>query len=110
LLLVINIVNEGVERVDPLLQSAFQTNPLLQGQNPRHDVERYQPFRTLLLTVNRERDANPVEQGVRLRTLLRQPIRRLLFEPIAIAQVMGSRRTIGAIHFVIGFPAQTPSW
>ena len=108
LLVVINIVNEGVERTHPLLQSVFQTDPLLQGQHPGHDVERYQPFRTLLLAVNRECDADPVEQGIRLGALLRQPVRRLIFEPFAVAQVMGPGRTIGAIHFVVGFPAQMP--
>ena len=57
----VNIVNEGIERPDPLLQSGFQTHPFVQRQYSRDDVERYQTFRALLLPVNREGDAYPVE-------------------------------------------------
>ena len=86
----------------------FQANPLLVGQHARHDVERYQSLRTLFLSVNRESDADPVEQGIRLRTLLRQPVRGLMLEPFAIAKVMGAGHAAVEIHFIVGFPAQMP--
>ncbi len=106
LLVVVDVVNEGIERPDPLFQTALETNPFLERQHAGHDVERDQPLRTLFLSVNRESDADPVEQGIGLGALLREPIRRLMLEPLGIAQVMGARRAALEIHFVVRSIAQ----
>ena len=89
----IDVVDEGVERPDALLEAGLQAHPFLRGQHPRHDIERDQPLGALLLAIDRERDADPMEQGVRLRALLGEALGGLGSEPFVIALVVQARGT-----------------
>jgi hypothetical protein len=60
-LLVINVVDEKVESVDPLLQPTLDTLPLMRLDDARHDVERKDPLRSGAIAVDVERDPH-VEQ------------------------------------------------
>ena len=106
LLLMVDVVDEGVQGPDTLLETALQANPLLQWQHPGNDVERDQALGPLLLAIDGEGDADPMEQRVGLRTLLRQAVGRLLFEPMAVAQVVRPRLAVAQVHFVVRFIAQ----
>ena len=54
--LVIDVVNEEVERANPLLEPALDPVPLGGGDQPGDRVERDDPLDALLAAVDRERD------------------------------------------------------
>ena len=110
LLVVVDVVDEGVQRPHPLLEAALEADPFLQGHDPRHDVEGDQPLGTLFLAVNGEGDSDTVEQCVRLGAFLAQAVGRLLLEPPAIAQVVGPGAAVAEKHFVVRFIAQKLSF
>jgi hypothetical protein len=90
---VVDVVNEGVQRAHALLQAGLEADPFFQREHPRHDVEGDEPLGAFLLAVDGEGDADPVEQRVGLGALLRQPIRRLVFEPLADRPSLACVRT-----------------
>jgi hypothetical protein len=106
LLIVVDVVDEGVERPHPLLEAGLEAGPFLRGKHPGHDVEGDQPFGAFLLAVHRKGDADPVEEGIRLGALLRQALSRLSVEPFRVTLVVGARRTTVWIHFVVRCFAQ----
>jgi hypothetical protein len=75
LLVVVNIVNEGIQRPHALLQAAFEPDPLFQGQDARHDVEGDEALGAFLLPVDGEGDSHPVKQGIGFGALLAQAVR-----------------------------------
>ena len=93
LLVVVDVVDEGIERAHALLESAFERIHSSR-QDARHDVERDQALRAFLLAVDREGDADAVEQRIGLGALLRQALGRLLPQPLRVAQVMGARSAV----------------
>lgn len=97
----IDVVDEGVERPDALLQAGLETGPFLGRKDPGHDVEGDQALGSFLLAVYRESDPDPVEEGVRLGALLSQALSGLSAQPLGVTLVMGARRTTVRIHFVI---------
>ena len=106
LLVVVDIVNEGVQSSNALLQAAFETDPLFQGNDARHDVEGDEAFGALFLTVDGEGDSHAVKQGIGLGALLAQALGRLVFEPMVVAQVVLPCTTLAQIHFAIRFVGQ----
>ncbi len=58
LLVVVNVVNEGVQGADPLFEAAFEPNPLLEGHDPGDDVEGDEAFGALFLAVDGKNDAD----------------------------------------------------
>jgi hypothetical protein len=76
LLVVVNVVDEGVQRPHALLQAAFEPDPFFEGQHAGHDVEGDEAFGAFFLAVDGEGDADPVEQGVGLGALLAPGARR----------------------------------
>jgi len=44
LLVVVDVVNEGIQRPHTLFQAAVEADPLFQREHPRHDVEGNEPF------------------------------------------------------------------
>ena len=62
--LVVDIVDEQVEGVDPLLQAALDRRPLGGVDDPRHDVERPDLLRPRLVAVDVERDPHREERLV----------------------------------------------
>ena len=101
LLIMVDVVDEGVQRPDALLEPRLEPHPLLGGQHARHDVEGNQPLGALFLPVDRESDSDPVEQRIRLGTLLSQPLGGLSLQPFVVALVVGSRGATVRIHFVV---------
>ena len=55
-LLVVDVVEEEVERAHPLDQPALEPVPLPAGDHPRNQVEREDPLDALVLAVDREAD------------------------------------------------------
>ena len=109
LLVVVNVVDEGVERAHALLQAALEPHPLFERQHARHDVEGDQPLGAFLLAVDGEGDADAVEQGVGLGALLRQALLRLVAEPLGVSSVVRSGGLSALVHLVIRFGQKTPS-
>ena len=71
LLLVIDVVQEQVQRVHALAQPAFEQLPFGRRDDARHDVERDQPLGAAVLAVDGEGDADAVEGALGLVALLR---------------------------------------
>ena len=63
--IVIDVVDEPIERGQSLLQPLFDTSPLRRADHPRHDVHRPGTIRALAVVVDGERDAegNDVDLG-----------------------------------------------
>jgi hypothetical protein len=78
LLVVVNVVNEGVEGADALLEAALEPDPFFEGQDAPHDVERDKALGAFVLAVHGEGDADAMEKGVGLRALLCQSFRGLV--------------------------------
>jgi len=106
LLVVVNVVNEGVERAHALLQAGLEPNPFFQRQDAGHDVEGDEALGAFVLTVHGEGDADAMEEGVGLGALLCQSFGGLMGEPLGVAQVVRAGGAIGQGHFVIRFIAQ----
>jgi hypothetical protein len=106
LLVVIDVVDEGVQGADALLQAALQPDPLLQRHDARHDVEGDEAFGTFLLAVDGKGDADPMEEGIRLGALLAEPLRGLVLQPMAVARILGPDGAVAEIHFVIRWIGQ----
>ena len=67
LLLVVDVVNEGVERVRTLaVSSRARAASIHRAAVRRHDVERDQTLGAFVLAVHGEGDADAMEQGVGL--------------------------------------------
>ena len=58
LLVVVHVVDEHVERPQPLCETTLDTTPLVAGDEPRHDVERPGAVDVLTVRVHGERDAH----------------------------------------------------
>ncbi len=70
----VNIGEKHVERVDALEETGLQPRPFGTADHARHDIEGDQPFGRILAAIDRERNADPAEQKLRLR-----PPRREMF-------------------------------
>ena len=86
LLVVVDVVDERIERAHALLEAALEPRPLVDRQDARHDVEGDQPLGAFVLAVHGERDADAMEQRVGLGALVRQPLGGLVVEPLGIAR------------------------
>jgi len=95
LLVVVNVMDEGVEGADALLQAGFEPNPFFERQDAGYDVEGDEALGAFVLAVHGEGDADAMEQGVGFGALLRQSFRGLVGEPLGIAQVVRARRAVG---------------
>ena len=106
LLVVVNVVEEGVQGPDPLLEAGLEAEPFLVGEHPGDDVERDKALGALFLAVDGKRDADPVKQGVGLGPFLTQSFGGLVAQPLAIAAVVRAVRAVVQLHFVIRFFGQ----
>ena len=100
-LLVVDVVQEEVQRLHPLLEAPLQDAPLARRNDPRHEVERDQPLRARVLAVDREGDADAVEGAFRLLALLRDLLGRGALEPVGESLVMGPQGAIGSAHLIV---------
>ena len=94
-LAMIEILQEGVQRAYPLLDTARQAAPFARGDDARDHVERDQPFLGILVAVNIEGDAAAPKEAFRFLVLPPQPGGILFFVPI---QKFGIRRADGAVR------------
>ena len=102
LLAVVDVAEECIERAHSLAQAGLEPLPVLGRQDARHDVERDQSFRALVLAVDGERDADAMEEGVGFGTATRQPVGRLRAQPRAVLAIVPTGRPVGREHFVVG--------
>ena len=100
-LVVVDVVEERVERPDALEQPALQHGPFVGADDPRDQVERDQPFGAGGLARDGERDAQPVERALGLVALLGDPRRRRPRQPVGNAAVMRPDRSVRSGHFVV---------
>ncbi len=66
LLSVIDIVQESVDCLDPLLDAANQQGPLAGADNARHQIERDQPLVSFRFSINVEGDTGSPKEGLRI--------------------------------------------
>ena len=59
----IDVVQEKVKRGDALDQAALDQLPFPRGNDPRHEVERKNPLRSLVVVVDRKGDALTEKTG-----------------------------------------------
>ena len=69
--IVIDVVQEQVQRTHALLEALLQRAPLRRRNDARNDVERDEALGAAILTVNRKSDAHPMERAFRFIALLR---------------------------------------
>ncbi|MDT4872097.1 hypothetical protein FQZ97_1072640 [compost metagenome] len=91
-LVVVDVVQEAVERGDALHQPLFHALPLVGGNDPGQQVERDQPLGAgavlVLGAVHREGDADPAENHFRLFTPRSHHLTGLLRKPLVVALVV----------------------
>ena len=110
LLIVVNVMNEGIQGSHALLQARIQPDPFLVRQHARHDIEGDEAFRAFLLAVDREGDAYPVKQRIGFCPLLGQKLQRLAFEPSGIALIVRPAGALFQVHLVVRRIAQGVSF
>ena len=108
LLPVVDVVEKGVQRLDALFYALRQPPPFLAGHDARHDIERYQPFRRFLLSIDGEGDAGLAKDALGILHLLHQPGGVLLLKPVVIGGVRPSRTGGFRKHFVKSDQSRTP--
>ncbi len=96
----VDVAQEHVQRLDPLLQPPLEQRPFLAGQDAGHHIERNQPFLGVLLAINRKGDADPAKQQFRLLAAIFQGVRGHPLEPVGERFISGAERTVRSIHFV----------
>ena len=102
LLAVVDVVEECVQRPHALAQALLERAPLACRQDPRDDVERNQALGTLVLAVDREGDADAMEERIRLGAPPRESVGRLALQPRAVAPVVAPRGPVRQLHLVVG--------
>jgi hypothetical protein len=99
-LAVIDVIEERVDGAHALLDAARQSRPFAPGNDPRHDVERDQPFGRFRLPVDIERDAGAPEEGLRLLRLPVEPKGVLVDEPAMIIAVGRTGLVLSNQHLI----------
>ncbi len=102
LLVVVDVVQEEVERAHALLQTLLEDAPLVRRNDARHDVERDQALGAGILPVDGERDADPVERALGLFPFLRDAGCVGPLEPVRECPVMRADSAVVGGHFIVG--------
>ena len=97
---VVKIVDERVQRADPLFNPAGKAAPFVCADGARHHVERDQPFFGLVLAVNVEGDACLAKAAFSLAMLALQPALILLVKPFAVTRICRTNGSVGIKHLV----------
>ncbi|VDC49472.1 hypothetical protein BREV_BREV_03595 [Brevundimonas mediterranea] len=97
----VDVLQEGVDGGDPLLQPLLQPAPFVGADDARDDIERDQPLVGFLVAIDGEGHAHPAEEQLGLARARLQQIRRGVFQPgrqglVAVAD----RPRSAAVHFV----------
>ena len=99
-LLVVDVAQEHVERAHALREPALEALPVRRRDDPRHDVERDHALGARVLAVDREGDADALEEDVRLLPLLDEIFGRELVDPVGVGPVVGQYVSGEATHLV----------
>src|SRR5262245_36190589 len=100
-LIVIDVVEEQVERGDTLYQAAFKVGPLSSWNDPWNQVKRKNAFDALLLlAVDSERNALIEERDVSVATTFVERLGRHLGKHFMQSTIMRSRFSGGGEHFI----------
>ena len=101
LLLVVDVVQEQVERGDPLHEARLDLAPLLRGDEPRHHVEREDPLGPRLVAVDVEGDALAQEGAVDGAPALGELGRREAAPQLVDPAVVRAHAAVGSDHLVV---------
>ena len=97
---VVDVVDVVVDGLDALLEAGAQDVPFGGREDTRQHVERDQPFLGVRLAVDREGDADPAEQHLRLAPAVVEDVGRHLGEPAGQLAIGGPQRPVDALHLV----------
>ena len=86
----IDVADERVERLHPLLEALCQPLPFARGEHARDDIERDQPLLALGVAVDVEGDADPAKEVLGFELAALEQLGRRLLEPSRQLDVAGS--------------------
>ncbi len=98
---VIDVVDEQIERLHPLAQAGFERLPFAARDDARDQIEGNQPLGAGQIAVDREGDAHAAKQQVGFRALARDGLVALLDQPALEARVMRPHDFVVMTHLVI---------
>ena len=104
-LLVVDVPEKEIERVDPLREPGLDLPPLSGRDDPRHRIHRPDPFDSLLGAIDRESDAVLTHRQIGHRLATAKVLRRRLPQPFGQGLIVGPGHDLGpglrAEHLVI---------
>ena len=100
MLLVVDVIEEGVDGAHALADACPHRLPLLGIEDARDDVEGNQPLDPLLAAVDGEGDPQPAEDQVGLLMLFQQPGMGCRIQPFLIGAVGFAHAVTQAVHLV----------
>jgi hypothetical protein len=106
---VVDVGEEGVQRLDALLEPARELPPLEMVEHAGHDVEGDQPLGVAALRIHGEGDADAPEQHLRLAALQHQRPGRCPGKPVGHLPIGGPDATAAVVHLVEGPNRHDPS-
>ena len=98
----VDVAQERVQRLHALLQPAIEHFPFVAGNDPRHEIERDQPFGARFLAVDREGDPDSMERPFSLFPLLGDAVGGRPLEPPGERLVRRAYFAAGRTHFIVG--------
>ncbi len=102
-LAVIEIMHEGVERRNALLDALGQLAPFMRGDDSRDHVERNEPLFGLVFAIDIEGDASAPERGLGVAMFAPQERVFLFAIPRLITRIGISYTAVGLVHLVEKF-------
>ena len=100
MLLMVNIVQKGVERLDALANTAIEHRPFVGRNDARHAVERDQPFCAIILTINVKGNTHPVKQQCSLFPFALNGLLIGLLQPMPVSFVVAPVFTLSQKHLI----------
>ena len=96
----VDVGEEHVERPDALLEALGELPPFGLGEHPRDDVEGDDAFLGVLVAVDREGDADPAEEELRLEPAVGEGLGGFRVEPALDQLIAGTAGAVGQAHLV----------
>ncbi len=98
----VDVLDEGVERLDALGEALLQQPPFAGRHDARDDVEGDQPLLRLGLAIDREGDADAAENELGLAPSIVEHVGRHFPEPARKLAIGGPQPAVGPVHLVEG--------
>ena len=99
-LTVIDIVEKGVDRPDPLFDAFRKLAPLASRKHARYHIKRDQPLVGLILAIDIEGDSGLPEKGFRLGGFAMQPFDVFAIEPVLVVLIRRPDIFPATQHFI----------